>query len=89
MPTARSEEIRARRTLKRRGFALNKSRSRDPQALAYGTYWIFDPDDKALIFPTGDNASNFGATLEEIIEWIDTPLGEKKPSRGKRKAGKA
>lgn len=89
MATEKSMEIRARRTLARRGFALQKSRRRDPHALDYETYWIFDPDTDALVFPTGDNASDFGATLDEILTWIDEPPASAKKSKSKRKVGRA
>jgi hypothetical protein len=37
-------ENRLRRMAERQGFALRKSRRRDPHALDYGTYYLVDPD---------------------------------------------
>ncbi len=41
-------EIRLRNTAKRRGFEISKSRRRDPLAIDYGVWTIFDAKGKAL-----------------------------------------
>lgn len=49
MPDAeRTREQRLRRMAARQGLILAKSRRRDPRALDYGEYWLFDRDDKPI-----------------------------------------
>jgi hypothetical protein len=39
----KTRETRCRRILHRRGLALGKSRARDPAAIGFGRYRVFDP----------------------------------------------
>ena len=50
----------ARRVAKRRGFVLNKSRRRDPQALDYGIYQLRDARDREVA----------SGSLNDIEEWL-------------------
>jgi len=57
-------ENRLRRAARRQGLHLEKSRTRDPQALDYGRYWLLD--DRNIVF--------FGhrhrATLDQIAKYL-------------------
>ena len=44
------QENRVRRTAKRRGFILKRSRRRDRRALDYGKYWLLDLHNR-VVFP--------------------------------------
>lgn len=70
----RTTEARMRHTLKRRGYYLKKSRRKDPLAIGYGTYWIYEADSDSVVFP---GPGNIGATLEEIVDWVDN-MGTRK-----------
>ena len=62
-------ENRARRAVARRGFALQKSRRRDPRAWDYGTYQIIDPATNTMIYSAGDG---YGLTLEAVERWLNS-----------------
>ena len=65
------KERRLRRQLKKDGYVLRKSRVRNPDAPAYGLYWIVDPTLNAIV-AHGSHADG-GMTLFEIEEWVNTP----------------
>jgi hypothetical protein len=48
---------RLRRMAKRQGYALHKTRRRDPKAYDYGAWWIFDVRTNALVEGPGDDKS--------------------------------
>lgn len=56
-------ENRLRRIANRRGFVLTKNRSRDPLAVGYGTYKLFD---KSRAMPWVLTA----AILQEVAEYL-------------------
>lgn len=57
-------ENRLRRMCERRGWQLQKSRRRDPQAWDYGTYGIVDPTQNRLV--AGSAQTTYGLNLDEI-----------------------
>lgn len=61
-PNPRSLEARLRRTLERRGYALAKSRVRDPLALEYGKYYVSDSWTRLRVF--------VGSNLEAVERWV-------------------
>ena len=63
------QENRLRRIAKRRGFILQQSRRRDPQALDYGRYRLIDAATNALVFPSGTGAE-WGVELDDVEEWL-------------------
>lgn len=58
-------ENRSRRAADRQGFRLVKSRTRDPQAVLYGKYWLIDYRLNAHVF-----GGEFGARLDEVEEFL-------------------
>jgi hypothetical protein len=66
-------ENRVRRMAERQGFALQKSRRRDPNAMDFGGYWIIDPNINGIIAPNDD----FGFSLEAAEAF----LTQEKPGR--------
>ena len=69
---ARSLEARLRRTLARRGYALAKSRVRDPLALEFGKYYITDAWTRLRVFE--------GANIQAVEQWVAKM--EKRPDIG-------
>jgi hypothetical protein len=72
----RSLEQRVRQTLKRRGYRLEKSRRRDPLALDYGRYWVWNEYHNTVVgtipcIKPSSNPSNGSVTLDEIAQWLD------------------
>ena len=59
------QENRLRRIAKRRGFRLQRSRRRDPQALDYGKYWLIDARHGGSVF-----ADEWGVELDAVEEWL-------------------
>ena len=47
----RAREVRLRRGAERQGLVLQKSRTRDPKALDYGTYVLRDADTRRQLSP--------------------------------------
>lgn len=68
MATEKSMELRARRTLARRGLRLVKNRRRDPLALDYATYSVIEVSTGALVFPLKKEGLK---RLDGILEWMD------------------
>jgi hypothetical protein len=62
----------------RQGFALQKSRRRDPRAYDYGTYMLTDPDTNSVV-ATGEDGRGYGLTLNAIEAWLAGPQGERRP----------
>ena len=61
------QENRVRRTAKRRGFILRRSRRRDPQALDYGRYWLIDPRLDGLAL-----GGEWGVELDDVEAWLNS-----------------
>jgi|HubBroStandDraft_4_1064222.scaffolds.fasta_scaffold00009_87 hypothetical protein len=74
--TDKVRENRLRRMAERQGFALRRSRRRDPLARDFGVYWIVDPaKDRPLAtgsYPDG------GMDLEEVERWLQRPWDDEK-----------
>lgn len=58
-----------RRLAARHDLGLIKSRRRDPNALDYGQYWLFDTQHNWLVFPSGPGAE-CGADLDDVEAWL-------------------
>jgi hypothetical protein len=69
--TDKVRENRLRRMADRQGLALQKSRRRDPHAFDFGTYWLVDPYNNALV--AGDE---WGWELDDIEEWLTQPASD-------------
>ena len=66
-------ENRARRAVKRQGFELRKSRSRDPLSVDFGLYAIIDINTGGAVNPSIANRWVCSWSLDEVEEWIRTP----------------
>ena len=64
----RETESALRRKAKAHGLELRKSRVRDPEHFAFGTYQLIDTDTNALVL--GKTVDGFGMTLAECDEFI-------------------
>lgn len=67
MTTSTDEKVREnrlRRMAERQGLKLQKSRRRDPRALDYGKYWLFDVRNSNDLVVGGE----WGTSLDEIEE---------------------
>jgi hypothetical protein len=60
----RAREVRLRRHAKQQGLRLEKSRTRYPRALDYGTYWLINTADGSV--ECGDTVNGYGMSLDEI-----------------------
>ena len=56
---------------KRRGFRLQRSRRRDPQALGYGKYWLIDGQHGGSVF-----SDEWGVELDVVEEWLNRYVRE-------------
>ena len=63
-------ENRLRRMADRRGYALEKSRRRDPDAVTYGTYQLVDANTNTLVL-AADTRFGYGCTLDEIGKFLN------------------
>jgi hypothetical protein len=83
-------ENRLRRMAARQGFALLRSRRRDPRAVDYGLYWVVD-ESTSVVVAWGSYYEN-GMDLDEVEEWLQTTPSERwsplLESGGKPKAKK-
>lgn len=66
--TDKVRENRLRRTAKRQGLRLEKSRRRDPRALDFGTYWLVDPWTNTLVYGGGVGVD--GPHLDDIEAYL-------------------
>ncbi len=64
MTDEKVRENRLRRMAERQGLTLRKSRTRDPRALDYGTWWISDARTNALL------SSETGCGLDDVEDWL-------------------
>jgi hypothetical protein len=63
------DEVRVRRMARRQGYALVRSRRRDPRAIGFGTYGLLDHDqDEWVICAKGSDG--YGLSLERIERWL-------------------
>jgi hypothetical protein len=62
-------ENRLRRMADRQGLALERSRRRDPRAVDYGTYRLINPQQNALVYPSG-LPYDYGASLDDIETFL-------------------
>jgi len=87
-------ENRLRRTLDRRGYRLEKSRRRDPRAVTFGRYWVFENYNNTVVqsIPTSEHNCDATVTLDEIAAWCDSSGKAAKATKpapvGKRRKGK-
>ena len=63
-------ESTVRTRLRRKGYALCRSRSRTPEHLDYGRYHIFDPYTNIVV--AGYGFSSHELDLEEADDWSRT-----------------
>jgi hypothetical protein len=67
--SATLSESRIRRTAQKLGLIVKKSRSRDPDAIDYGDYWVLDGETGVIIFPSGVGGQ-IGASLDDVAEFL-------------------
>jgi hypothetical protein len=60
-----AREQRLRRIARRQGLAIQKSRSRDPRSLDFGTYGIFDPYTNTIV-AHGSPWNGYGLDLDAV-----------------------
>jgi hypothetical protein len=60
----KTRETRLRRMAERQGLVLRKSRRRDPRALDFGTFGLYDANRNVL--EVGDPSTGFGLTDDEV-----------------------
>ena len=65
------QENRLRRVASRRGLRIEKSRRRDPDALDYGLFAIFDIESRGTIHPHGPQSSPYALDLDDVREWLE------------------
>jgi len=63
-------ENRLRRMADRRGYRLDKSRARDPQALTYGGYQLINLEHGGCDCGWGNAGRGYAATLDDIEEFL-------------------
>lgn len=61
-------ENRLRRMAGRQGLGISKSRRRDPRAIDFGGYMLYDLSSKGLILGGGTWA--YSASLDDIEEYL-------------------
>ena len=59
----RVRENKVRRIAQRRGFRVERSRRRDPQALDYARYWLIRVEDKEEMLSRVE--------LDDVEEWLN------------------
>ena len=77
-----SEDVRynrARRRAQRRGLELRKSGRRDPQALDFGLYQLFDAETGEMMFKPSRDGFTFCASLSDVEAFLDgeVPVGSR------------
>jgi hypothetical protein len=79
-------ENRMRRVAARRGLELQKSRTRDPNALDFGGYMLIEIERNLVVLGGGDRRG-YRASLQDVIDYLDAPKAKiaKKPKATKRK----
>lgn len=70
-------ENKLRRIAQRRGFRIEKSRRKDPDALDYGGYMLIKNDINGVVL--GSTAFTYSATLDDIEKYFGLKAGKAKP----------
>lgn len=65
--TVQAREARVRRTLKRDGYVLTKSRVRNPEDYRYGGYMIVDAQINGVV--AGGSPIEFCLDLDDVEKW--------------------
>jgi hypothetical protein len=69
-------ENRLRAAADRQGLRLMKSRRRDPRALDYGLFALFDPQANTYAAGCDSLRSGFHMNLDDVEQWLtDGPVG--------------
>lgn len=63
------QEVRAYRDARRQGFALRKSRSRDPNDPTYSMFHITDPFTNTIV-AGGHTNNGYDMNLDEVTAWL-------------------
>ena len=71
MTVEKVRENRVRRQVGRRGYQLQKSRRKDPNAWDYGTYQITDPATSMLVLADWAIGQGYGLSLDDVEVWLD------------------
>jgi len=64
-------ENRLRRMAERQGFALQKSRRRDPRAIDFGGYMLTDARTNTVVF--GADPTAYSADMDQIEQFLTSP----------------
>jgi hypothetical protein len=65
----RRYESRLRQAVKKQGYRLEKSRTRNYRSPDFGTYRIVDPDTG---FPAaGGYPTDYGLSVGDVVDWIN------------------
>ncbi len=63
-------ENRLRRKASRQGLHLQKSRTRDPDALDFGGFMLVDPNPNPNTLVAGGSPREFSMTLEDVVSFL-------------------
>jgi hypothetical protein len=74
-------ENRLRRIAERRGYAVQKSRRRDPDAIDYGGYMLIDARTNVVVL--GGGGFSYSASLDDIEVFFSRPSQKTKRARPK------
>jgi hypothetical protein len=72
MVNDKAVEARWRRTAQTMGYRLESSRRHDSRAFNIGTYRLVELPSGRIILPRTADATGYGASLEEIIQFLNT-----------------
>ena len=68
----KSREARLRRKADRCGYTLSRSRSRDPDAIDYGLFALFDVQTGGAVNPAIAQRWTHSWTLDEVEDWLSS-----------------
>jgi len=68
MTAEKIRENKLRRMATRQGYALTKSRRRDPRAYDYGGYMIVDPNTNSVV--AGGSPLAFCLDIDQVEAWL-------------------
>jgi hypothetical protein len=63
----KSRENRSRRMAERQGLTIRKSRRRDPRAVDFGKYWVYEAATDVLVA-----GGTSGLDLDGVENWLTT-----------------
>ena len=66
-PDEKTRENRLRRKIDRMGYQLTKSKRKDPDAVDFGKYVIFEP---GTTWAVHGNKKRFDLSLDDVEAWI-------------------